>query len=205
MGRVGALTLQQVKDNIKIGDLLADSLANLNTKVSDATLDTNTATRTPKAHEATHVNGGADDIDSALAGGAIPALATSKITSGRFPVDRLPALTDEKIWKGTGTNVEEIALPGRAIATGSYTGDGGVAGRDIPTGFKCCLVILVDTTTPSGNCFFLTPTTSLGNDPASDRFVWVHLHATDGFTVGDGGADDGNDDTHEFKWFAIEE
>ncbi|GAJ20607.1 unnamed protein product, partial [marine sediment metagenome] len=30
----------------------------------------------------------------------------SKITTGRFPVNRLPAMTDEKIWKGTGGNVE---------------------------------------------------------------------------------------------------
>ena len=35
----------------------------------------------------------------------------SEITSERFPVDRLPAMTDEKIWKGTGGNVEEIDVP----------------------------------------------------------------------------------------------
>ena len=35
----------------------------------------------------------------------------AEITSGRFPVDRLPAMTDERIWKGTGTNVEEVPMP----------------------------------------------------------------------------------------------
>jgi len=35
----------------------------------------------------------------------------SEITSERFPVDRLPALTDGKIWKGTGGNVEEVDMP----------------------------------------------------------------------------------------------
>ncbi len=41
----------------------------------------------------------------------IPDLAAGKITSDRFPVDRLPAMTDEKIWKGTGGNVEEVDMP----------------------------------------------------------------------------------------------
>ena len=41
----------------------------------------------------------------------IPDLAAGKITSDRFPVDRLPAMTDEKIWKGTGGNVEEVDIP----------------------------------------------------------------------------------------------
>ncbi|MBA7646151.1 hypothetical protein ES703_53913 [subsurface metagenome] len=33
------------------------------------------------------------------------------IVSGRFPVDRLPAMTSGKIWKGTGGNVEEVDFP----------------------------------------------------------------------------------------------
>ena len=41
----------------------------------------------------------------------VSALDTSDVTSGRFGVARLPALTDEKIWKGTGGNVEEIDVP----------------------------------------------------------------------------------------------
>lgn len=47
----------------------ADTLADLNLKVSDATLDDSSATRTPSAHEATHESGGADPVDiSSLAG-----------------------------------------------------------------------------------------------------------------------------------------
>lgn len=41
----------------------------------------------------------------------IPGLNASKITAGRFPVDRLPAMTDEYYWVGTGANVEERAVP----------------------------------------------------------------------------------------------
>ena len=40
-----------------------------------------------------------------------PAIAASKVTSGRFPVDRLPALTTDKIWKGTGANPTEVDVP----------------------------------------------------------------------------------------------
>jgi len=40
----------------------ASTLAALNTKVSDATLDTNTATRTPSSHKATHAGGGSDKV-----------------------------------------------------------------------------------------------------------------------------------------------
>ena len=48
---------------------------------------------------------------AALLAADIPNLDAAKITTGRFPVDRLPAMTDEKIWKGTGGNVEEVDFP----------------------------------------------------------------------------------------------
>jgi hypothetical protein len=40
----------------------ADTLANLNAKVSDATLDGSGASRTPTAHKTSHENGGSDEI-----------------------------------------------------------------------------------------------------------------------------------------------
>lgn len=39
---------------------IADTLANLNTKISDATLDDSSSARTPVAHEASHISGGSD-------------------------------------------------------------------------------------------------------------------------------------------------
>jgi len=59
----------------------------------------------PSAHESTHVSGGSDDIDSALADAAIPNLAASKITSGQFSLDRMPRGTDTHILTGKGVGV----------------------------------------------------------------------------------------------------
>ncbi|GAJ22939.1 unnamed protein product, partial [marine sediment metagenome] len=55
---------------------------------------------------------------AALIASDIPNLDASKVISGRFPVDRLPAMTDEKIWKGTGGNVEEVDMPAAGLASG---------------------------------------------------------------------------------------
>ncbi|GAI52614.1 unnamed protein product, partial [marine sediment metagenome] len=87
---------------------------------------TGTCPQAPKAHESTHVAGGSDDIDSALADAAIPNLNASKITAGRFGVARLPAMTDEKIWKGTGGNVEEIDVPSGGLAIFGDGSDGDI-------------------------------------------------------------------------------
>lgn len=45
-----------------------DTLANLNTKVSDATLDDASAARTPTAHASAHQDGGADEVATATPG-----------------------------------------------------------------------------------------------------------------------------------------
>ncbi len=50
-----------------IGNLGAGTLAELNSKVTDATLDTSTAPRTPIAHAASHAPGGSDALTTATA------------------------------------------------------------------------------------------------------------------------------------------
>ena len=63
-----------------------------------------------KRHSRSHDHSlAADGTPIAVSG--VPNLPASKVTSLRFPVDRLPAMTNNKIWKGTGTNVEEVDMP----------------------------------------------------------------------------------------------
>jgi len=65
----------------------ADTLANLNTKVSDATLDTSTASRPPTAHTSSHKHGGSDEVATATpAANVIPkAGADGKLAPGFIP------------------------------------------------------------------------------------------------------------------------
>ena len=71
----------------------------------------------------------------------------AEITSGRFPVDRLPAMTDEKIWKGTGGNVEEVDAYTDAKAVDAV----GAAGLALASGKKIEITsILTDNDTCTG-------------------------------------------------------
>ncbi len=112
----------------------------------------------------------------------IPNLAASKITSLRFPVDRLPAMTAEKIWKGTGANVEEVDMP-IPMASGSYAGDNN-DDRQITVGFACSGVLLKRLGT-SYHWITLDTVDSLriaATDKVDQRITLL-LHATDGFVV----------------------
>jgi len=65
-----------------------------------------------------------------------PAAAGDALRKGtRITTTELPSMTDEKIWKGTGNNVEEVDMPtgGAPTTTGTYTGDETV-NRAIPHG-----------------------------------------------------------------------
>ncbi len=73
-----------------------------------------------KKHDRSHDHSLAAD-GSPIAVAGVPNLPAAKVTSGRFPVDRLPAMTDEKIWKGTGTNVEEVDWPDLATHEANTT------------------------------------------------------------------------------------
>jgi len=89
----------------------ADTLAHLNTKISDATLDDSSATRTPAAHKASHQNGGGDEISVASLSGLLADSQTPlahKASHAGGGADKLK-YTRQLLWY----------LPDATLATGS--------------------------------------------------------------------------------------
>lgn len=87
----------------------------------------------------------------------------------------------------------------RTIAAGNYVGDGAV-GRQIPTGFHCSLVIVLDVSNPHEACsiVFIPGTSRTFN--GVNVFPTEYIHATDGFVVGSGAA---NTAARTINWWAI--
>lgn len=81
--------------------------------------------------EAVKLTSWQEDIYSALHN-----IVASWVTSGRFPVDRLPAMTSGKIWKGTGGNVEEVDFPVGVPSEVIAMWHGTIA--NIPSGWVLC-------------------------------------------------------------------
>lgn len=144
----------------------------------------------PKAHEGSHVQGGSDDIDSALAIAAMADLATGKI------------------WQGNANRPTEVDIPvPKTIATGSYVGNAS-NNRQVTTGFKCSLVIIIAQAAGSlaaGHIWVLIPSISADADtspatviPAADAV----LHGTDGFEVDE---DHANETGATYYYWAISE
>lgn len=151
---------------------------------------TGSCPQAPKAHESTHVAGGSDDIDSAL---AIAAMAN---------------LSNGKIWKGNASNrPTEIDVPiAKSIATGSYTGNG-VADRQITVGFQCKAVFILTQATFNVDFFPVlnatgADTLDIGDTDHVDDVVKPYLHATDGFVLG-ATTNEANQDTWIYKYIAF--
>jgi len=91
--------------------------------------------------------------------------------------------------------------------TGTYTGDGVTTGRQITTGFTCKLVLVrgmfaggveaLFTTLEATQC--VAHAMGAGTNSLDSS---VHLHASDGFVVGDGDAD-GNRNTETYTYVAF--
>lgn len=74
----------------------ADTLADLNTKVSNATLDDSGDTRTPAAHKTSHQDGGTDEIDATGLVGRINYVERGDPSS---PDVIMSALTTDGTWR----------------------------------------------------------------------------------------------------------
>ena len=118
-------------------------------------------------HEDTHVAGGSDDIDSALA------------------IAAAPNLTNTKIWQGdAGNRPVEVAMPaaGKSIATGSYTGDD-TDDRQITTGFKCSMVFIYNSTDEAAADMWIVIPGAAATVSGANYVAYIALHATNGFVV----------------------
>ena len=118
----------------------ADTLANLNTKVSDATLDDSSTSRTPNAHKGSHVN--SDSIRNAT--GSLKGLATATQITKLNGIEAGAQLTNtarvnaagavmeadygaQSILQATSDNTPEVLAVGEGTVVGRITGGNIVA------------------------------------------------------------------------------
>lgn len=115
-----SMAASRIVARLASGNVVAATVAEILTLIGVAAGADVTGSNPPQAHEGTHVSGGSDDIDSALADAAIPSLATSKITSGQFSLDRMPRGTDTHVLTAKGAGVS----PAYEAAAGGDAGEG---------------------------------------------------------------------------------
>lgn len=121
----------------------ADTLANLNSKVSDATLDDTGDARPPETHSTTHESGGADEISvfnlaGTLAGQGLEVVSSSlQILSGIYDGTNIVAdvsntLTNSsKFEVGGNTLAQSVAASGQvSLSSGSATVSTGITATD---------------------------------------------------------------------------
>jgi len=95
---------------------------------------------------------------------------------------------------------------GTRTLTGSYVGDNVDTGRQIVTGFKCTFVAIISLTY-NDTRWIVIPSASIMDATADDNLdgtTAVHLHATDGFVVGDSVVT-GNRVGNTYYWMAVSE
>jgi hypothetical protein len=89
------------------------------------------------------------------------------------------------------------------VATGNYSGNGVTTGRQLVAGFAAKYVMLWQEAT--GTTYLMVNTNASTRLVSSGNPTYetaVHLHASDGFTVGDG-SDRGNNVAESYRWTAI--
>lgn len=161
-------------------------------------------------HATRHQDGGADEIGVAGLSGELADEQKSAFTkvTGRWTLAQAHRGADGKImvFKGPAADPVEEDKPagGKSIATGSYTGDG-ATGRQITTGFKCSLVIIM--TTNYMNRFVLIPGITIMDTWAGhnkDKTANTYLHTSDGFVVAVS-VNNSNTSGETFYYWAISE
>jgi len=126
------------------------------------------------------------------------------IVRGDTVPERFAKPTTGQYLRATATGYEGATLTTRTIATGNYTGDD-ATDRQITTGFKCSLVIVINFTGSIKGCWIAIPSITGRAATTIDRTAEVSLHATDGIVVGEAGTDAGNESGEVYYYWAISE
>lgn len=105
---------------------------------------------------------------------------------------------------GGETDLHSHPGGGVIIATGSYVGNAS-SGRQIATGMKCSMVIIMRATYAWVLIPSLTTLHSTTSPYHIDKTGIVHLHASNGFTVGDADATNANATGATHYYWAISE
>lgn len=147
---------------------------------------------------------GDSEIPAAIARDTEVAFAVGAEAEAREEADTthagLPNVHHEAI-----TPAEVAGLISGSRITGNYTGNQTV--RQITTGFKCSMVIILIAGVSDYYLAVLIPNLALAIKSAasSDRTAATHLHATDGFTLGDNSVLDMNTTDKVYYYWAISE
>lgn len=105
----------------------ASALAELNAKVSDATLDDSSASRTPSAHKTSHQDGGTDEITVAGLVGTTPRAVLADATPGRV-------LRKMRITIANGTTASTLKCTVNSMWNGDAIAETDNIGLDATTG-----------------------------------------------------------------------
>lgn len=89
-----------------IGNLGSGTLAELNSAITDATLDDSADSRTPSSHALTHQNGGSDEISVAGLSGVLADKQDADKLQGRDIQDSAPSDGDLLVWSAANSRWE---------------------------------------------------------------------------------------------------
>ena len=141
----------------------ADTLANLNAKISDATLDGSGSTRPPTTHGADHVSTGSDAIPDAVAAGASGLLSGSDKTK----LDGIEALADV-------TDATNVEAAGSVMTSGVSTVDATVLTTETSTTY---VPIAGMSTTPGAGSYLAWFSAMILGDADDEQMVFgIHVN-----------------------------
>ena len=132
--------------------------------------------------------------------------ATPAVDDELYIRDVSEAATDESK-RITVANLAAIITPGASVVTGSYTGNAAETARQITTGMKCSMVVILAVAGGDKVILVIIPNEAISQKAAVtfDITAKCVIHATDGFTVSFNNLEFGNLLDQVYYYWAISE